>query len=193
MVIHHIPGRIPMLFGLLIALGTGRADPQHWMQLPNPATLPTPDLYGVAFCTRDSGYVCGELGGAGRLYCTLDGGATWRDATASLPGAPGPLYDIQFLPGGIGAVAGDAGYVAVTTDHGASWSAANITAAAWPSGGDIQGIHFKNALEGFAAGRPSGSGSGPRLARTIDGGRSWSNVPQTGPQNNLYDIDFFDD
>jgi photosystem II stability/assembly factor-like uncharacterized protein len=177
---------------LVFLLATMHADAQRWTQLAKPATGPTPDLYGAHFFTRDSGYVCGEAGGTGRLYFTADGGASWRDVTSRLPGAPGPLNDLHFLSDGTGALAGDNAYVAITIDGGATWRQASVTRAAWPNGGDIQSVHARSASEIFVAGKAAGSGNGPRIARTSDGGATWTGIPQTGSQNNLYAIDFFD-
>ncbi len=169
--------------------GSPAAQAQAWTKLPAPAVSPTPDLFAVHFITPDRGYVGGEIAGTGVLYLTTDAGVTWEKV--ALPGTPGPLNDVYFPSSSVGIVVGDGNYAAISIDGGASWMERSVPSTVWPSGGDIQGVYFKDATIGFVVGK-SQAGSGPRMARTVNGGATWENVPMTGAQNNLYDIDFFD-
>ena len=190
----HFPSSLqllPCVVGLLL-LATASASGQvmNWTKLPG-ITSPVPDLYSVYFFQKDTGFVCGKSGTTpqvGRLYKTENGGNTW--AAVTLPGTPGPLNDIFFLPNSnFGAVVGDSNYVATTTDRGATWTQQNLSGT-WPDSTDINAVFFTNASDGFIVGNVAG-GNGPRIARTANGGATWSAVPQTGPANNLYDLDFF--
>lgn len=179
-----------LLVGLLLLLMAAPiALAQNWRLLAPPET-PKPDLYGVAFYNRDSGFVCGVRGGVGRLYATTDAGSSWRAIT--LPGTPGALTDLRLIePSGSVAVAGEDGYVAISDDQGKSWSLRSIPTTVWPSESNINSVLFRDRMTGFAVGSPR-LGSGPRLARTSNGGLTWINVAQTGAANNLYALDFFD-
>ncbi|MCC7438917.1 MAG: choice-of-anchor D domain-containing protein [Armatimonadetes bacterium] len=196
MIILHFPfppflRLLPCVVGLLLCAADW-ATPQamNWTQLPA-ITSPVPNLYSLHFFNKDTGFVCGKSGATpevGRLYKTENGGNAWTPIT--LPGTPGPLNDIFFLPNSnFGAVVGDSSYVATTTDRGATWIQQNVIGA-WPDGGDINAVFFTNASDGFIVGNAAGS-NGPRVARTTNGGATWINVTQTGPANNLYDVDFF--
>lgn len=182
---------LPLMVGLfLLTVGSATSQVMNWTKLSG-ISSPVPDLYAVHFFDRDTGFVCGKSGTSpvvGRLYKTENSGNSW--SVIALPGTPSALNDLFFLANSnAGAIVGDNSYVATTTDRGATWTQQSI-AAAWPSGGDINGVFFTNASDGFIVGNAVGT-NGPRFARTTDGGLTWSNVPQTGPANNLYDVDFF--
>src|SRR5438105_14452884 len=72
------------------------AGGQVWLKLPSPAS-PAPNLAGAYFFNRDTGFACGDVSGAGKLYQTTNAGTSWSLVT--LPGSPGPLNDITFAPG----------------------------------------------------------------------------------------------
>lgn len=190
---------VPLLQSVLLAAGlllasvaSVQSQAMNWTQLPG-ITAPVPDLYSVHFFDRDTGFVCGKSGTlpeVGRLYKTENGGNSW--AAVTLPGTPGALNDIFFLPNSnFGVVVGDGTYIATTTDRGATWTQQTVAVAEWPNGGDINGVMFTNASDGFVVGKVAGGGNGPRFARTTNGGVTWTNVPQTGAANTLYDLDFF--
>lgn len=180
------------ILALLLFVMPGRGDSaqaQTWQKLAAPATSPLPDLYAIHFITASNAYVCGRQSGSGVLYATTNAGISW--ARVALPGTPGPLNDVLFPSSTVGVVAGDNRYVAVTIDGGSTWLDRSVPASVWPSGGHIQGLYFRDANIGFVVGTAT-SGSGPRMARTVNGGVTWFNVPMTGAANNLYDVDFFD-
>lgn len=183
-----LPTLAILVLGIL-AGAAGRMDAQTWQRLSPPATAPLPTLTAVHFTTASKGYVCGERSGAGVLYVTTDAGAGW--SPVPLPGSPGALYDVHFSSPSVGVVAGANSYVAVTIDGGATWLDRSVPGSIWTAGGNIQGIYFKDANIGFVVGRAL-SGSGPRMARTANGGVTWTNVAMSGAANNLYDVDFFD-
>ncbi len=159
-----------------------------WQALQPPST-PLPDLTDASFSTSDSGFVCGSRSSRGVLFHTLDGGSSWSAIT--LPGSPAPLNDLDLSTSSpFGVVAGDSGYVAVTSDGGRNWTDRSIGWTTWPSGGHVEAVTFTDSLHGWAVGRAL-SGSGPRFAATTDGGRSWAPVAQSAtPANNLYDVGF---
>lgn len=179
-----------LLVSALVPVSAGA----QWTKLSVPATNPTPAIYAARFFDKDTGFVCGVAGSTptGRLYLTVNGGTSWTQV--ALPGTPRALNDIFFLPGGrFGVVVGDGGYVAVTADRGVNWTQRSVAIGAWTSGVDINGVYFKDTLNGFVVGNVSTGGSGPRFARTTDGGVSWGAIAQNDPPaNNLYDIGFFD-
>jgi photosystem II stability/assembly factor-like uncharacterized protein len=181
--------RIALLAAAVAGIST-MMSAQQWTALRSPVS--GVDLFSVHFFSHDTGFVCGRRGTAtGVLYSTANAGVSWSQI--ALPGTPLSLNDLCFLPSsGFGAVAGDDGYVAVTTDRGRSWSLRPVGGSTWSGGGDIQAVWFRSSSVGFVVGRAAG-GNGPRLARTTDAGVTWINVPQNDPpNNNLYDLDFFD-
>lgn len=179
-------GTLLALFAFVLAHSVSTA--QIWTQLTSPPGTPKPDLYCVQFFTTNIGFVGGVQGTNGRLWSTANGGTTW--SLVVLPGAPTAINDIHFFDNSNGCIVGDNSYIAVTTNGGATWTQRAVPAA-WPTG-DVTAVYFKDALNGYVVGKARGAGNGPRMAQTNNGGATWTNVAlQAVPQNNLYDIDFF--
>jgi photosystem II stability/assembly factor-like uncharacterized protein len=91
------------------------------------------------------------------------------------------------LPGGygwIGTGSGATPRVLRTTDRGGSWQAATVPLVSGPGAG-ITGLAFLNARTGVAVGGTiAGTATGPRAARTRDGGATWTVITDpaiTGP------------
>ncbi len=173
--------RFYLLPVLLIFLSFQSATAQSWTLL-TPPERPLSDLHGLWFFNVDTGWVCGARGGAGRLYHTTDGGAAWK--VIPLPAFAPPLNDVRFFGMHCGVVAGDSGYVASTTDAGSTWSERSIRV--WS--GNVNAVLLLDSLTWTAVGQ-SITGSGPRIARTSNGGVTWQAVPLFGPANNLHDVD----
>ena len=72
----------------------------------------------------------------------------------------------------------DAGYIAKTTDGGATWEYQDSTFGAMI---DYYGIDFIDSLKGFAA--------GGFVSKTIDGGNNWETIPGVAG----VDVGFLDD
>jgi|GEM_PF-2191355 len=179
--------------GVLALLLPTLLPAQPWVRLARPETSPSPELYGIHFFDGLNGFVCGERSNAGVLYVTANGGVTWTLVTT--PGSTDSFNDVVFPGNGsTGILVGNNGYVAVSTDAGVTWVAHNVTNSTWPSGGDIKAVYaassgWPNTM--VVVGKALGSGNGPRMARTTNGGVTWTDISLTGPANNLYDIDFF--
>lgn len=173
--------RFYLLPVLLLIFGFNGAVSQTWTLLP-PPERPLSDLHGLWFHNQDTGWVCGARGGVGRLYSSTSGGATW--ARVTLPSTPPPLNDIRFSGLRLGVVVGDSGYVAVTRDSGTTWVERSVRI--WS--GNINAVLLIDSVTWDVVGQAI-NGSGPRMARTTDGGMSWQAIPLSGPANNLHDVD----
>ncbi len=114
----------------------------------------------VSFANTQDGWAVGlgsELGGAGTLVATTNGGATWSAQSA------GTAWDLSgvtcvdaahaWLPEG--------GSIYATTDGGADWTSHD---SGLPS---VRAVAFADDLDGYAVGSQGG------LATTSDGGQSW--------------------
>ena len=85
------------------------------------------DMYHIWMCITD--------GAAGsEIWFSEDGGVTWTEQTPADPTKF--LYAIYFKDENVGMVVGAADYIEVTTDGGASWSAATATG----DGGDLLSV-----------------------------------------------------
>jgi photosystem II stability/assembly factor-like uncharacterized protein len=121
------------------------------------------------------------------LFETFDGGVTWIPVAAinqsDMKGFCSiQVLDAQHIYGG-GRVRGPA-HFAWSTDGGTNWSVTNLTAAGIMGG--IMDVYFKDPLNGFLVGMDTnlnaGNCSSPyrgTMARTTDGGLTWSNVVTT--------------
>lgn len=172
------------------------AHAQPWSQLSTPASSPLPSLYAVHFFNQLKGFVCGTRGSGpavGVLYTTANGGVTWTAVT--MPGSTDAFNEIVFpANSSLGVIVGNGGYVAITTDSGQTWTNRSVGVATWPSSGDINGVYVTSpgSLNTMVVvGKVAGAGSGPRMARTVDGGLNWTDITFSGSANNLYDIGFF--
>jgi photosystem II stability/assembly factor-like uncharacterized protein len=121
------------------------------------------------------------------LFETFDGGVTWSPVAAinqsDMKGFCSiQVLDEQHIYGG-GRVRSPA-HFAWSTDGGTNWSVTNLTAAGIMGG--IMDVYFKDPLDGFLVGMDTNLFTGNcafpyrgTIARTTDGGLTWSNVVTT--------------
>ena len=127
-------------------------------------------LFVVDAVTTDIAWAAGD---AGVIIRTVDGGANWDLLSA-------PSGDIRALSArdAMNCIVGDnVGRLYRTTDGGAHWA---LVATA--AGSFINGIHFFDALHGWAVGDPV-AGKWVIL-ESVDGGATWSpspTAPNAGP------------
>lgn len=120
------------------------------------------------------------------LFETFDGGANWSPVTAiSAAGVKGfcsiHVLDAQHIYGA-GRVRGPA-HFARSTNGGTNWTVTDLTATGIMGG--IMDVYFKDAQNGFLVGMDTNayttncSGYRGTIARTTDGGVTWTNVVTT--------------
>jgi hypothetical protein len=113
---------------------------------------------------------------------TTDGGASWEPVTA----LSGYVLDLQAVDEDVWALVGGLSAAEPVTlwqspDAGATWwpSAAQPPGLAWPAAATLARV---DAATAYARLGPASDGSGEaRLAVTVDGGASWSSVPDPCP------------
>jgi photosystem II stability/assembly factor-like uncharacterized protein len=133
---------------------------------------------------------------------STDGGATW--AFTALPGCLQTCGDIPSLSfvdaehgyAAVGADASGTTGIFSTSDGGATWALVST----WPAAGDGPSIVFPTVRDGWAVTGPTyGSyqqnggqrtSSGGSIARTTDGGVTWSTVPGL-PAHEIYAVPTF--
>lgn len=161
---------------------------------PYPGTNLTAHFRSINFASATRGWA-GNLGpgsydatvtDTNLLFETFDGGTTWAPVAAinnsDMKGFCSiHVMDAQHIYGG-GRVRGPA-HFAWSTNGGTSWSITNLTAGGIMGG--IMDVYFKNAQEGFLVGMDTNayttscSGYRGTIARTVNGGLTWSNVVTT--------------
>lgn len=140
---------------LVCAVGEGilrSTDAGQIWSTVNPAT----GLEDVHFATASLGWAVGSVG---RVFRTLDGGASWTQS--SLPGVGATLRAVHFVNGNQGWVVGDSGLVWRTLNGGAQWSPLSA-----PSAAHFTDVFFADAARGWIA-------AGNAVLRTVDGGLNW--------------------
>ncbi|HXC51942.1 MAG TPA: YCF48-related protein [Candidatus Limnocylindrales bacterium] len=128
------------------------------------------------------------IGDRSTITITKDGGKTWTTSTlrpvvtgamdenAGIAFEDPVLYDVQFLSPQVGYVVGEFGKILKTTDGGATWhdKQASLVGEEYfdimelPTFFDVE---FRNANDGYAVGLEG------RIAKTSDGGETWSWAP----------------
>jgi photosystem II stability/assembly factor-like uncharacterized protein len=145
----------------------------------------------MAFFDDTHGFAFSDAVDARIPVMTTSNGRDW--SLASLPGIAGEGGFAASgtcaltLPGGrgwIGTGSGATPRVLRTTDRGGSWMAAPVPLVSG-SGAGITGLAFLDARTGVAVGGTiGGTATGPRAARTRDGGATWQVISDpaiTGP------------
>ncbi len=178
----------------------GWASQDTWIyRTTNGGVTWTTNLTNSGAHFRSIGFATAQIGFAGNLgvgsydaavtdtnvlYATHDGGVTWANvdgfAEAGMKGLCSIfVLDSQHIYGG-GRVRGPA-YVIKSGDGGNTWTIVNLTAMGVMNG--IMDIHFMDQLNGWVVGMDTNSYSSPpyygRIARTTDGGNTWTTVLTT--------------
>ncbi len=112
------------------------------------------DLLAVAFTNQSYGWAVG----AGTIFATEDGGATW---IAQSSWEPEWLTGITFPDPNHGWAVGSGGTIVATTDGGATWRRQNSGTTSW-----VTSVEFINDYRGWAL-------VGPNIRATTDGGATW--------------------
>jgi photosystem II stability/assembly factor-like uncharacterized protein len=159
-------------------------------------TLAGTHFRSVAFATPQVGFA-GNLGAGSYdggtvntnvLYRSYDGGVTWSNvpglAQAGMKGLCSIfVLDSQHIYGG-GRVRGPAFFIK-STDGGTNWTTLNLTAQGVMNG--IMDVYFKDPTNGWVVGMDTHDFNFPpyygRIARTTDGGATWTPVVTTTVSN----------
>jgi len=127
----------------------------------------SPDYASLSFATRSSGWVAGidDADYDTKVWRTSDGGATWEPVAEQITVGAGVAW-VAFA----GKTAGVWGYGGVdfTTDAGDTWHPALTV------GGIYNEADFASLTRGWAAWSNGTSESGGGIARTNDGGATWT-------------------
>ncbi|MFC1564985.1 beta-propeller fold lactonase family protein [candidate division KSB1 bacterium] len=118
------------------------------------------DLYSVHFQDANNGWTVGDNG---TILNTSNGGTAWSAQTSGIDDRN--LRDIHFISTTAGWAVGDEGVVLKTTNGGTSWS------ASYPVAGDLKGVQFLDANNGWATGSASRQ---TVVIKTSDGGSNWT-------------------
>jgi photosystem II stability/assembly factor-like uncharacterized protein len=179
---------------LIIPSGQAKpAHPGHDRDLEWQESVVDPDqsFRGLDAVNRRTAWVSGGSisGGAGKVFRTTDGGATWQDV--SPPGTEGlSLRDVAARDADTAVVLsigpGEASRIYRTTDGGQTWTETfrNTEEAA-----------FYNCLDFYPGGRRGLAVSDPvdgrfRILATSDSGRSWQVLPADGMPDSTGEYNF---
>ncbi len=137
------------------------------LALPVGVAGASPDYMSMSFVTRTHGWVSGvdDATGTKRVWRTTDGGAVWLPVADQIL-AGNDLSFVAFASKTIG-VWGYGG-VEYTTDGGDTWD------PAFAGGGNYNQADFVSLTRGWAGWSNGTSESGGGIARTDDGGKTWT-------------------
>lgn len=132
------------------------------------------DCNEIFFVSKSIGWVRGSRE---KLYRTLDGGRRWKPLSFSIPGEDWYISSIRFLNRNEGWAVGfgpdnnvhenKGGIVLQTADGGVSWKEVDIK----HNESFYELVHFSDSQNGCVLSRRN-------VYRTVDGGKTWSNVLQ---------------
>jgi photosystem II stability/assembly factor-like uncharacterized protein len=108
------------------------------------------------------------VGAEGTIYYSADSGDTWSLASS---GGTKTIYCISHASANFAMIAGDTGYLAKTSDYGATWT--TLTAFASTYTARYHAISVLTSQNAFVVASPSNSASGGLIYRTLDGGTTW--------------------
>jgi len=161
---------------ILFSLGAGPAafaqDYQDWK-----FTHPKPQANLLRKIQMIDANTWVAVGANGTFMRTTDAGASWHfHHQAGLPsnnaGTIGQNYDVRFVSPTNGLVAGDRGFVGMTSDGGVTFTS---IASGVPTTQRCQSISFADANTGYIA-AGAASGSAGTIIKTTDGGATWATV-----------------
>jgi photosystem II stability/assembly factor-like uncharacterized protein len=131
-------------------------------------SAPTGEVRSVAFKNDNEGYAVGS----NFVVYTGDGGYNWVRVD-------GNTQSVYFSTPDRGFVVGYNGMAYKTEDKGNTWKPMKISTIQY-----LNDVYFLNADTGYIVG-------GPEVHRTLDGGETWSLVPNPA-QSSLYSVHFTD-
>ncbi len=130
----------------------------------------------IEFMDADTGF-CGGFNSNSYLYKSTDGGASWTNISATIPGLTGGICGLSCPEGkvvyGCGIWTSPA-YLIKSLDGGVSWQTIDMSAYA----SALVDILFINQDIGWVSGRAPNNGGGIILL-TTDGGATWQPVHNT--------------
>jgi photosystem II stability/assembly factor-like uncharacterized protein len=153
----------------------------QWHVLPVPAE---PRYDDVFFLDADVGFAAG---GSGRkIYKTTDGGLTWT-MQIQLPEGHN-VRSIEFMNDLVGFAGTLSGKLYRTVDGGTTWTDITANFDTPPPG--VCGLSSPKENVIYATGRWTGSAY---VAKSTDGGNTWTTTNMTGVANRLVDLFFFNE
>ena len=159
---------------------------ENYIRTAIPVRLPSTNNHQTALPPQGLTYSHVGLAGDRTVYAsTTFSGAPVIVRTAV--GANANLFPAPFVPNDIAAITGSRVVMVGERNNVATISSSSTGGSQWSnttvSGifDDVAGIHMYNSNEGIAVGTGSGSQFG--VARTADGGASWTQVNTAPPQN----------
>lgn len=150
-------------------------------------------FFEVAAVDRDTAWAVGDWGAIAR---TTDGGRTWRDVSLGALTVERSedeagqfavitddviLYDVEFVDGRHGAIAGEFGTILLTEDGGATWRR-----AATGTDKTLFGITFVTPAEGWAVGIDG------LILHTTDHGTTWAFLHGVVERSDIGELSFTD-
>jgi len=134
------------------------------------------DLRALSFCDRLNGWAVGT---AGTVLHTSDGGTTWAPQYAN---STNYFQDVVCLNPSTAIITGATGFIAKTTNGGASWDTMSLGSTF-----GISSVKFLDAKNGYAIEQYSSSNN--KFFKTTDGGATWT-TNSTGFGDIIYSIAF---
>lgn len=132
---------------------------------------------------RMTAHAAGRVGGPAHYLRSSDRGASWR--SADLSALTAAIYDVKFIDSRTGFIAGSSspdlaqarGLILRTDDGGDSWREVFRSARAFET---VWKLHFPTSGIGYGTVQSydrDAANSRRFVAKTMDGGRTWSEVP----------------
>lgn len=143
-----------------------------------PANYGTTTLYKIHFLNNNIGYMGSASTTTGRLIKTTDGGTSWQDVTAAVPGLTGTVRGIHFVNDTLGFISNSAGRIFKTTNGGSTWAESYYIGSTTAT---IYEVKFADENYGYAI------SSAGRVLQTTDSGVNWT-LTQTTATKNLFGL-----
>jgi photosystem II stability/assembly factor-like uncharacterized protein len=131
----------------------------HWVSRRLPGVGPE-FVRAVAFANARAGWV---VGGAGMIFASTDGGATWARQAS---GVTGDLVSVACTDAKHAWALSPSGQIAATSDGGATWRRQSVGARHT----GLEEIAFADPAHGWAVGNTDMRGA---IYATVDGGAHW--------------------